>query len=630
MFTNIMLNNKYEKFLEDNCLDENDEILNKKKYICYTYLSQIQPDRLDREEYLLEKICNCEGNSDDRLIGIAVALNNQLIENTTDIDDILQVDVKGQFEIYILAYKGCSSVEKLLDDIVKHSESDTFFSKIISQIYSTKIIDKWKELPNVNVVYIDENVSETKIVKNTAFCQNTYYIDEDKLFRIAKSNENDYEAILEYTDGFPFAKEDSEGQTYVVLCKADKLNAILKNEDGLIRANMFDANVLAYQGETDVNNEMVATLENNPRNFVLFNNGITIICNELTPSGKTLKISNPQVVNGCQTCNCIYKAVSKGYDISQAKVIVKVIETKGDSVAQGIVKGTNRQNIVYEEAFETIKKFHVDLEEFIRVMNVPGYDKVFYERRSKQYNSDSAIKPYQKINFRTLIQSTIALYMDKVEITHRHESKLVKEFKDILSVEGQSFYPYYVAAFLSSNLDKVFRTNNSIKNYKNYKMHIMFLIQELRMGPSPDINNKNEIEKYCKDFIQILTKTKFVELVFDAVKKFSELTDKWIEKKGSNYRYTIKDNPEFTQFMLQELRGNTKVSDATGMYYGVVIRVTTDKFGNLFGHIQCKPENIYFNEIDNPDMNISYEGKRVSYRLSDTHGRKRAVSVKLV
>ena len=84
------------------------------------------------------------------------------------------------------------------------------------------------------------------------------------------------------------------------------------------------------------------------------------------------------------------------------------------------------------------------------------------------------------------------------------------------------------------------------------------------------------------------------------------------------------------QFMLQELRGNTKVSDATGMYYGVVIRVTTDKFGNLFGHIQCKPENIYFNEIDNPDMNISYEGKRVSYRLSDTHGRKRAVSVKLV
>ena len=228
MFTNIMLNNKYEKFLEDNCLDENDEILNKKKYICYTYLSQIQPDRLDREEYLLEKICNCEGNSDDRLIGIAVALNNQLIENTTDIDDILQVDVKGQFEIYILAYKGCSSVEKLLDDIVKHSESDTFFSKIISQIYSTKIIDKWKELPNVNVVYIDENVSETKMVKNTAFCQNTYYIDEDKLFRIAKSNENDYEAILEYTDGFPFAKEDSEGQTYVVLCKADKLNAILK------------------------------------------------------------------------------------------------------------------------------------------------------------------------------------------------------------------------------------------------------------------------------------------------------------------------------------------------------------------------------------------------------------------
>lgn len=45
----------------------------------------------------------------------------------------------------------------------------------------------------------------------------------------------------------------------------------------MIRANMFDANVRAYQGNTDVNNEMIKTLQSCPENFVLYNNGITIV-----------------------------------------------------------------------------------------------------------------------------------------------------------------------------------------------------------------------------------------------------------------------------------------------------------------------------------------------------------------
>ena len=41
---------------------------------------------------------------------------------------------------------------------------------------------------------------------------------------------------------------------------------------------------------------------------------------------------------------------------------MKIIETIDETVTQGIVRGTNRQNIVYEEAFETIRQFHRDLE----------------------------------------------------------------------------------------------------------------------------------------------------------------------------------------------------------------------------------------------------------------------------
>lgn len=404
---------------------------------------------------------------------------------------------------------------------------------------------------------------------------------------------------------------------------------LLKNEDGLIRANVFDANVRAYQGDTDVNNEIVATLKDCPRNFVLYNNGITIVCNKLIPDGKTLKIRNLQIVNGCQTCNSIYKAYKQKTDLSKAKVIVKIIEIKKETVTQGIVRGTNRQNIVYKEAFETTRQFHKDLEEFINVMETNGFHKVFYERRSKQYNSDPQIKPYQKINFRILIQSTVAMYMNKVEIAHRHESKLITDYKDILFVDGQSFYPYYVASLLSSNLDFVMKKEKSLKDLKSYKMHILFMLQELNMGPSPSINNNDAIEEYCKKFLIILSENEFEKLVMTAADKFRYLIQKWIDKKGNKYRFSIKDNSEFTEFMLSELRGNTKINKSESVYHGTVMTIKTDKYGNLFGFITRKPNNIYFNELDNPNLNISYKGKEVIYRVAGTGVDERAINVKL-
>lgn len=56
------------------------------------------------------------------------------------------------------------------------------------------------------------------------------------------------------------------------------------------------------------------------------------------------------------------------------------------------------------------------------------------------------------------------------------------------------------------------------------------------------------------------------------------------------------------------------------------MNVDTDKHGNLYGFIKFRPNNIYFNELDNPGMNISYEGKRVSYRVVGTGTEARAVN----
>ncbi len=628
LFKNPMLKAKFIDFVDKYELNGNPEINNIRKFICYTYISQVQPERLDRDFDLLDDICD-KRLSEFGIFGLAIALNSQLLTTKTDIDDILQNGCKAKFDIYLITDKIDIDYEKVLEKII-HEKKEFAFIEVLQYIVSQKIIMKWEELPAVNLVIVSDRVKEPVVVRKDSVIEKKYQINEDRLFRIAKANDNDYSLTLEYTDSITLSPQNGAGQTYVTLCNAQQIVDILTNEDGMIRANMFDANVRAYQGNTDVNNEMIKTLQSCPENFVLYNNGITIVCNELIPKGKTLTISNPQIVNGCQTCNSLYKANADGIDISKAKVIVKTIEAIGESVAQGIVRGTNRQNIVYEEAFETIRQFHKDFEDFVNIMEVPKFLKVYYERRSKQYYSDTQIKPYQKFNLRMLIQSTVALFMNKVEIAHRHESKLITEYKDVLFVDGQSFYPYYVAALLTVNLDYIMKKERSLSDLRNYKMHILFVLEEMNMGPAPDINDKEKIEIYCKKFINILTENDFKQLVLSAADRFRKLMNQWIDERGYNYKFAIKDNHEFTEFMLEQLRGTTKRKQTDSIYHGIVMNVDTDKHGNLYGFIKFRPNNIYFNELDNPGMNISYEGKRVSYRVVGTGTEARAVNVKLV
>lgn len=629
MFKNPILKAWLKEYSEENELEDSSNFDNERRYIDYIFFSQIQPDRLDRDFDLLNQICD-EVPEGMGLIGIAVTMNGQLLSTRTDIDDILQKDGQGRFEVYILAYKEKFSAGELINAVYQKKQDRYNYSEIIRYFQTQKIVSRWEELPNINIVFVTEEKTKVQSKKYKEYTIKIQQINEEKLHTIAKANRNGYQATLEYKDSIQFGKLEGVGQVYVVLCNADSLVEILTNDDGLIRANIFADNVRDYQGDTDVNREMEATLSVDPVNFVLFNNGITIVCDELESKNRELIIKNPQIVNGCQTCNSLYKVKKKGKDLSQVQVIVKVIGATKPEVAQGIVKGTNRQNIVYEEAFETIRRYHKELEEFFNIMETDGFQKVYYERRSKQYARDNTIKPYQKISFRVLIQSMVAMYMNHVEISHRHESKLISDYKDKLFVEGQSYYPYYVAALLASNLEYIMKQDYDLKDMRPYKMHLLFLIQELSMGQAPDIDDKERIEAYCKKLLKLLGETGYRTMVLRAASRFRQIMDQWVDAKGSYYRYAIKDNPEFKNFMLKKLRGNIAAEVNSVIYTGKVMTVTTDKHGNLFGFIAHRPENVYFNELDNPDMNVSYEGKKVSFRLTERAGKIRAINVKIL
>lgn len=62
--------------------------------------------------------------------------------------------------------------------------------------------------------------------------------------------------------------------------------------------------------------------------FWFYNNGLTILCNDFEIDGKQVSITNPQVVNGCQTVNA-FKAMYPAFGQS-ASVLARIIQLPND------------------------------------------------------------------------------------------------------------------------------------------------------------------------------------------------------------------------------------------------------------------------------------------------------------
>ena len=177
MFKNPILNAKFDDYINKYELWDESESDKMKKYICYTYISQIQPDRLDRDVDLLDKICDSELLGYD-IIGFVIVLNNQLLSIKTDIDDILQKDRKANFEIYILTHEKGVDIDAFLNEIKKQNSD---FADIIRYMNSQDIILKWEDLPVINLIKISDEINETVVNKSDIYVQKIYTICENNI-----------------------------------------------------------------------------------------------------------------------------------------------------------------------------------------------------------------------------------------------------------------------------------------------------------------------------------------------------------------------------------------------------------------------------------------------------------------
>jgi hypothetical protein len=133
---------------------------------------------------------------------------------------------------------------------------------------------------------------------------------------------------------------------------------------------IYEKNVRRFLGSRGkVNKRMKKTLLETPEKFGLYNNGITIVVSNFENKENYVSVTNPFIVNGCQTTRTIWevfhaKLGSGGTGtneqlnlwktrVTTGSVIVKIakIGEQGKDLLQDITRFTNSQNAIKEKDF---------------------------------------------------------------------------------------------------------------------------------------------------------------------------------------------------------------------------------------------------------------------------------------
>lgn len=139
---------------------------------------------------------------------------------------------------------------------------------------------------------------------------------------------------------------------------------------------LYEKNVRKFLGnKRKVNKGIEETIESHPERFGLYNNGITIVTQNVEPLGKDrIQLTNPYIVNGCQTTRSIWSVLQRRLNaggsaptekykawvekLAEAVVITKIVDvgTEGEELLTATTRFTNSQNAVGEKDFIALEK----------------------------------------------------------------------------------------------------------------------------------------------------------------------------------------------------------------------------------------------------------------------------------
>ncbi|MGH1453134.1 MAG: AIPR family protein [Paracoccaceae bacterium] len=307
-------------------------------------------------------------------------------------------------------------------------------------------------------------------------------------------------------------------QAYIGVLPCKELISLLSNSEGNLHKALFNENVRDFLSSNPVNNEIKATLlsVDNQSRLAALNNGITIVAKSIQIVGKRFTLGDFQIVNGCQTSHIVF--ANQHLLTDDTSLPVKLIEAEDRDLVNEIVRATNRQTEVKDEAFVVLGEFHKRLERFFMSVDDLPENKIVYERRKRQY-SDSAYTAQNVVTLTFLTNSFVSCCLENPVDAIDYYGVLLKRYEKTMFVEGHSLWPYLLSAKILKEVEKlcvgkarpslwkfrflisamVRRSYGDLPNLTNEKGQATYAKAALKK-----INNKDEFEKSVRQTEKII------------------------------------------------------------------------------------------------------------------------------
>jgi hypothetical protein len=175
------------------------------------------------------------------------------------------------------------------------------------------------------------NVHVTAVEYGLGRLQSLVETDPNKLFVKETKEINVQDAILQSTDEWDAITTTVDGRWLKELFE--------RHQSKLFAANFRDF-LGASKRRRDINGGIKRTIEQEPQNFWIYNNGITILCDKLVKRKGKFVVAGLAVVNGAQTTG----SFGESNDAGTAQFLARFIRCKRAPLVHNIIKFNNTQN----------------------------------------------------------------------------------------------------------------------------------------------------------------------------------------------------------------------------------------------------------------------------------------------
>lgn len=468
------------------------------------------------------------GGDDTAIDGVAIIVNGALVTEEDEIDDLLQINHYLDVEYIFIQSKTSPSfngaaigsfVEGVRDFFrenprlrrnesikAKASLSDYIFnytSKMRSNptcslYYATT--GQWSKNDQNLIARLDqgkEDIDSTQMFSKVNFNP----IGATEVQKLYRQSRESISVEIDFANKVTLPKIDGVEQAYIGVLPATEYLRLIVDESDNIRKSVFEENIRDFQGDTTVNAGIQDTLTSgNPITFVILNNGITIVCKELHPTGNKFAISGYQIVNGCQTSHVLYECRSQT-ELQSLLIPIRLVNTSDESIIGRVIKATNSQNSVKPEELEAMTEFQKRLEEYYRTYN--GENKLYYERRSKQWVT-TKVEKTRVVTIPIQIKAFASMFLDLPHRVAGYYGTVRRNIGEKIFKLEHNYSLYYASGLTHYRLDSLLRSKDIEPEYRQLKWFLLMMIRcEIGGRKIPKLSSR-EADAYSNNIIATL------------------------------------------------------------------------------------------------------------------------------